>query len=353
MAVANLEVEREGPPPRENLIRGTFAFELRSQSQPASGFLGKTMTGHFSVFHEWAEVDSRWEGHFMERMAPGSFRKTIAESRPRFRVLFNHGQDPTVGKMVLGPIEELREEDHGVYYEVPLLDTSYNRDLMPGLEQGLYGASFRFNVAKDAFNRRAARSPWNPEGLPERTVTEAVLKEFGPVTWPVYSGATAGVRSLTDEFIVVRFRGADQGEEMADRADNPQEPYGDVEYADPGYQSDKKKRYPVDTKEHVHAAWSYINHEHNASMYTSEQLAHIKSVIKAAAKKFGIEISSDGSGDGDRSQDVDLERNADGSLLSGIEREPVSSPVASRSKPPAESSPEPLVVFKNPARNPA
>ena len=70
-------------------------------------------------------------------------------------------------------------------------------------------------------------------------------------------------------------------------------PYGDVEYADPGYQSDKKKRYPIDTAAHTRAAWSYINQSDNAGAYSSEQLANIKGRIRAAAKKFGIEISDD------------------------------------------------------------
>lgn len=69
------------------------------------------------------------------------------------------------------------------------------------------------------------------------------------------------------------------------------EPYGDVTYADPGYQNDGKKRYPVDTEEHVRAAWSYINQADNAKMYTAEQLSNIKGRIKAAAEKFGIQIS--------------------------------------------------------------
>lgn len=67
-------------------------------------------------------------------------------------------------------------------------------------------------------------------------------------------------------------------------------PYGDVEYADPGYQADKKKRYPIDTKAHVRAAWSYINKSVDAGQYTAQQLASIKARIKAAAKKFGIDI---------------------------------------------------------------
>ncbi len=73
------------------------------------------------------------------------------------------------------------------------------------------------------------------------------------------------------------------------RADK--EPYGDVEYADPGYQSDKKKRYPVDTEEHVRAALSYINHAGNAAKYSPEHLARIKSKIHAAAKRHGIEVA--------------------------------------------------------------
>jgi len=70
-------------------------------------------------------------------------------------------------------------------------------------------------------------------------------------------------------------------------------PYGDVAYADPGYQADKKKRYPIDTAKHVRAAWSYINQADNAKAYSSAQLRRIKSKIKAAAKKFGIEIQEE------------------------------------------------------------
>ena len=48
------------------------------------------------------------------------------------RVLFEHGMDPQIGNKVLGPIEDLGEDKRGAYYTVPLLDTSYNRDLAPG-----------------------------------------------------------------------------------------------------------------------------------------------------------------------------------------------------------------------------
>jgi len=69
-------------------------------------------------------------------------------------------------------------------------------------------------------------------------------------------------------------------------------PYGDVTYADTGMQADKKARYPLDSKEHVRAAWAYVNQSSNASKYTAPQLATIKGRIKTAAKKFSVDIAA-------------------------------------------------------------
>jgi phage major head subunit gpT-like protein len=77
-------------------------------------------------------------------------------------------------------------------------------------------------------------------------------------------------------------------------ADDPKKPYGDVTYADPGYQSDGKKRYPLDSEDHCRAAWSYINMPKNAAKYSSSQLASIKSKIKSALKKYGVGVSKEG-----------------------------------------------------------
>lgn len=137
----------------------------------------------------------------MERIAPGAFAQSILSHRDQIKVLFQHGQDPQVGDKPLGPLTALREEAEGLVYEVPLLDTSYNRDLKPGLEAGLYGSSFRFSVAAEDFDQRPGRSEHNPDGLPERTVKDLRLFELGPVTFPAYLGATAGVRSMTDAFL--------------------------------------------------------------------------------------------------------------------------------------------------------
>src|SRR5215471_4019641 len=108
-----------------------------------------TLFGHFAVFNRWTEIDSWFEGNFLERIAPGAFRKTMRENRSSIKALFQHGADPQIGDKPLGPVAELREDDTGGYYEVPLLDTRYNAELLPGLEAGLYGASFRFKVMRE------------------------------------------------------------------------------------------------------------------------------------------------------------------------------------------------------------
>lgn len=196
-------------PPRENLVRalGEAPELVRDQSSEMP-----VLRGHFAVWDTPTEIRSAYEGHFIERFAPGSMTKTLSESRDRIKVLFQHGKDPQIADKPLGPISRLEPDDVGAYYEVPMLDTAYNRELIPGLEKNLYGASFRFQVISEEFNKRPKRSEDNPQGIPERTVTEAKVIEFGPVTFPAYREATAGLRSMTDEFILGQF--ADDPERM-------------------------------------------------------------------------------------------------------------------------------------------
>ena len=192
------------------LFRGRFdgapALDLRNTNGDDTH--GSTMFGHFSRFDTWYEIDSWVEGHFMERVAPGAFRKTIRENRDSVVVSFDHGYDIQLGDKPLGPIEELREDDEGAYYEVPLLDTDYNRDfILPALQGrtidgrtfgSTLGASFRFRVTRDEYQMEPKKSDHNPDGIPERTIREVRLFEFGPVVYPANPEATAAVRGLTD-----------------------------------------------------------------------------------------------------------------------------------------------------------
>jgi peptidoglycan hydrolase-like protein with peptidoglycan-binding domain len=76
-------------------------------------------------------------------------------------------------------------------------------------------------------------------------------------------------------------------------AADPSKPYGDVTYADPGYQPDGKKRYPLSDEKTCRAAWSYIHQEKNRKFYTAEQLKAIEGRIKAAGKKYGITFADE------------------------------------------------------------
>jgi len=192
--------------PQIDIVRAHLSgLALRADDEGQADDGMPTMTGHFSRFDSWYEIHSYWEGDFLERFVPGSFRETFAEHHDaedphRIKVQFQHGYDSAVGQRLLGPLADLREDKVGGYYEVPLFDTSYNHDLIPGLRAGEYGASFRFRVLQEEWNDEPGRSDHNPDGLPERTITGARVFELGPVAFGASPTATAGLRSLTDQY---------------------------------------------------------------------------------------------------------------------------------------------------------
>lgn len=193
-----------------DVVRARFAPDALEVRQDGDGN-GITLAGYFSTFGDWYRIDSFWEGEFLERIQKGAFARTIANNRETMRVLFDHGMDPELGDKPLGPIDVLREDDEGPYYEVPLLDTDYNRDFVLPALQGrtmdgrmhgsVLGASFRMRVIQDEWNDEPGVSDHNPRGIPERTITETRVFEFGPVTFPANSEASADVRSLTTHMI--------------------------------------------------------------------------------------------------------------------------------------------------------
>lgn len=187
-------------PPREG-FRAVLPDTLEIKERAKGDGEGSVLSGHFAVFNRWTEINSWIEGHFLERIAPGAFKKTFTETVPK--VLFQHGRDNVVGDRPLGTIKELREDgDKGAFYEVDLFDTSYNADLIPGLRAGVYGASFRFRSTREEFEETPDPTDWNPDRLPLRTIKEAQVSEFGPVTWPAYEDATAAVRSISDDLVL-------------------------------------------------------------------------------------------------------------------------------------------------------
>lgn len=233
-----------GRPPRDGIVRAApGTLELRS----IDGDTRQHLVGHFAVFNEWAEIDSLFEGRFLEQIAPGSFTKTFSEHTPK--VLFQHGMDPELHNKPLGIPEELREDDIGAWFDVPLF-AGLPPLVMDGLgsEPPAYGSSFRFRVMREEIEEEPERSDHNPDGLPERTIKEADVMEFGPVTFPAYAGATAGIRSMTDEFVFADFaadpkRLVDLIDHLrATRADAPPEDHAP---SDAGQPPTSERRVPL------------------------------------------------------------------------------------------------------------
>jgi hypothetical protein len=175
--------------PTENLFRASpLEFRDAADGQPV-------LSVPLAPFGEWTLIDSVSEGRFMERWDPEAFVRSFAEVEPK--AMFQHGRDPQIGEQLLGSPVSIRDGA----YETPLF-SSVPPLILDGLRAKAYGASFRFNVplGGDSVVYKPKRSDYNPEGLPERTVTGGLVREVGPVTFGAYPGATAGVRSLTDEF---------------------------------------------------------------------------------------------------------------------------------------------------------
>lgn len=333
------------------------SFEFRS-SDPESGDDGRTLSGYAATFNDPTTINS-WEGHFNERISPGAFRKTLDEN-PHVVMQYDHGRDSRVGAIPIGHYTSLKEDSKGLAVEGRLFDNPVVEPVRQAIEAGaINGMSFRFQVVRDAWTTKDGNPiPGNEleqylwgrkrsEGPLNRDIKEVKLLECGPVTFPAYGTTSVGVRSGEPEGIDPADRQAlieeymrtaidPQGTEQpsptfaelvaADeegraaslaytdalreiglpddyvngimyRGDDPKKPYGDVDYADKGYQKDGKYRYPLDTKEHVQAAWDYINVQKNSGKYSADDLAKVKSAIKAAAKKFGIDIADDNDSD--------------------------------------------------------
>lgn len=57
------------------------------------------------------------------------------------------------------------------------------------------------------------------------------------------------------------------------------------EYADPS-----RYKYPINSKSRVLSAWRYINQKKNQKGYSAEEISQIKSRIKKAGKKYGLDL---------------------------------------------------------------
>jgi HK97 family phage prohead protease len=151
---------------------------------------GLTLEGYAAVWDSPTEIKSAREGNFIERMKPGSFKKTLDRRTPV--LMFDHGNGYT-GPMPIGKIEEAREDARGLYIRARLSDNWLVQPIRDCIAMGaIDGMSFRMSIpdGKETWRKSATR-----DGLPERDIHEVNCPELGPVVFPAYEDTSVSVRS--------------------------------------------------------------------------------------------------------------------------------------------------------------
>jgi len=185
----------------------------------------------------------------------------------------------------VGVAKEAQLDDKGLYLAAKIVDDEAWEKVVEGVYKG-------FSIG----GRVTARDPGDRKVITGLSLTEISVVDRPANPEAVFDCWKRGGDSMTEAAagdIVI------PGDELGplqrffarlglgkggDAPGDGSKPYGDVEYADPGYQDDQKKRYPLDTEAHIRAAWNYIHKPKNAGKYTDEQLKRIKAKIVAAWK---------------------------------------------------------------------
>jgi HK97 family phage prohead protease len=156
------------------------------EERKAGGGLPR-LVGYAAVFYDRGDpAGTELElSTYVERIAPGAFSRTIREDD--VRALFNHDADNLLGRTRSRTLR-LSVDSRGLRYEIDLPDTTVGRQVAALVRRwDVTGSSF-------AFDTRDYREYW--EGSTRiRELTDVKLYDVGPVTFPAYTGTTAGVRA--------------------------------------------------------------------------------------------------------------------------------------------------------------
>jgi HK97 family phage prohead protease len=145
------------------------------------------MAGYAAVFNE-----ASLPLPFIEKIAPGAFRKTLTET-PDVRLLINHEGLP-MARTKNGTMR-LYEDERGLYFEAELADTQEARDLYTLVSRG--------DVDQMSFAFRVIRQKWNDDRT-ERTLTEVSLADgdVSIVTYPAYPATSVEAREALKRAIL-------------------------------------------------------------------------------------------------------------------------------------------------------
>ena len=161
----------------KKIERRTFTVRDVEARQAADGTM--RLAGYAAVFD-----DPSVPLPFVERIAPGAFRKTLSET-PDVRLLINHEGLP-LARTKNGTLT-LTEDSRGLYMDAEIADTTEGRDLYKLVERG--------DVDQMSFAFRVIRQKWS-EDRSMRTLIELSLADgdVSIVTYPAYPTTTVEAR---------------------------------------------------------------------------------------------------------------------------------------------------------------
>ncbi|KKM82194.1 hypothetical protein LCGC14_1322060 [marine sediment metagenome] len=150
---------------------------------------GQTLEGYAAVFDSPTVING-WEGHFVEVIERGAFARTVRDN-PKPVMQFDHGTHPMVGGLPIGTIQELREDDEGLFVRAKLHDNWLIEPVRDAIREGsLTGMSFKFTIPEGGVTVTRGE-----DDIEIHTLTDLNFHELGPVVWPAYKETSVGVRS--------------------------------------------------------------------------------------------------------------------------------------------------------------
>ncbi|WP_041555044.1 HK97 family phage prohead protease [Carnobacterium maltaromaticum] len=165
----------------------TTQIELRSDGES-----NEIIEGYALKFDKWSD-DLGW---FREKLASESLEKTDMSN---VTALFNHNESQILGRS--GINLELDVDNIGLRFKVKPTDTSYSRDLMENIRQGVVNqCSFAFTVSREQDSEE-----WRENlesGIYERTIKNIdKLYDVSVVTTPAYPDTEAVVGARSKELV--------------------------------------------------------------------------------------------------------------------------------------------------------
>lgn len=216
-------------------------------------------------------------------------------------MLSHHAADDD-STQIVGRITAIEQDDDGrACYTAALADTPTARTIA-ALVDSTDGAPFLRGVSiRGAWVGRVRRET-GPDGTPVETAGDLELDGLDFTRKPgvpgarvdTYTPAGSGPAESAPDGRVLITESVQEAlvHTVSEAAAETVAVGGAGPFADPGYQADKEKRYPLDTKARAKTAWARVHESEVARGYTAAQLKRIRQRVAKALRGHGVEVAT-------------------------------------------------------------